>query len=103
MENTEVKTKVMKRKLGAREFEGTLTIENGEYSYYYTFGAALGKKMTIGDVDKITKLTKVSQGLVSMVLQGKRWNEEVLRVAEIFAKRNVEMGFVKNVEEIICN
>jgi len=94
MEN-EKKVKVMKRKIGNSEFEGTLTIDNANYNYFYPYAAELGKKMTTGDIEKISKLTKIGAGYVSMVLQGKRWNEEVLRNAEIFARRNVEMGFVE--------
>jgi len=99
METLEITDKkqvrTMVRKLGKKTYTGTLTIVNGKYSYYYPYGAELGKKMTSGDLPKIAKLSKVSIMLVSLVLSGKRWNEEVLRNAQIFAKRNVELGFLE--------
>jgi len=98
METLELKqekqVRKMVRHIGNRKYEGTLTKENGVYSYYYPYGAELGKKMTLGDIDKIAKLSKLSRPFVIAVLQGKRWNVEIIRNAEIFAKRNVEMGFL---------
>ena len=95
--------KKITRYIGQREFEGVVSYENGKYNYFFQYAAELGKKMTAGDINKIAKLTKIKQEYVSMVLKGKRWHEEILRTAEIFAKRNVEMGFIELEAEIICN
>jgi hypothetical protein len=99
MKKNEKIVKKITRYIGDKEYEGTMTKEDGKYIYYYPYAAELGKKMTTGDRAKIAKLTGLTIGIVTKVLNGERWNEHVLIEAYKFAKRNIEMGFV-TVEEI---
>jgi hypothetical protein len=102
MEKNEKVVKEITRYIGNKEYKGIMTKADGKYTYYYPYAADLGKKMTNGDRAKIAKLTGLTIGTVTRVLNGERWNEHVLIEAYKFAKRNIEMGFVI-VEEILIN
>lgn len=81
------------RKIGDKEYKGTLTKDGNRYIYNYPYAKEVGDKMTDGDIIKIASICNCTPQFVAMVLRGSRWNETVLREAQKFADRNAQLGF----------
>lgn len=90
-----MKTKNIQRSYGDKTIYGNCKVsDKGVYTYQFYYNRELNKHILSGDYAKLSKLTGFTQAYVLQVLEGARFNEKVLRAAEIIAEFNLCIGVV---------